>query len=67
MPSEGETASPWWWSSLDVRCGSRSLVVLFLHSIPGKMVFVPAGMDLDLGVKLSSLTAMRADMRPFFY
>ena len=48
---EGATTSPWWWSSLDVRCGSRSLVVLFLRSKPGKMeFFVPAG--TDLGVKL---------------
>ena len=27
MPPEVETASPWWWSSLDARCGSRRLLV----------------------------------------
>jgi len=42
---EGAMASPWWWSSLDVRCGSRSAVVLFLvvlllRSKQGKMEFL---------------------------
>ena len=42
MPAEGAMASPWWWSSfdVDVRCGSRSLVVLFPRSKPWKMEFL---------------------------
>ena len=51
MPTEGAADSQWWWSSLDVRCDSCSLIVLFLHSKPGKMEFLfPKG--TDLGVKL---------------
>ena len=56
MPmDEGATASPWWWSLLDVRCGLCSLVVLFLHIKPGWWSFFSAGMDL--GVKWMRTTA----------
>ena len=45
MPMEGATASPWWWSSLDVSCGSRRVVILALRSKPGKMEFLYVGLN----------------------
>jgi hypothetical protein len=53
----GAMASPWWWSSLDVRCGSCSSVVLFPFSHPGKteVLFLPERIQYCLSLSLHIL------------